>query len=222
MIYSGRGHEVEIVDTAGQEEFTSFLDSSLATGDAFMVLYAINSLSSWNELKSLRSKINQEIESLGSKKVPMIIVGNKRVSLFSRIKTFVQFSTLLHILLYYFQSIFRSLAFISFKPFATLLQLLSSYYQQLVFNSVSILERMFFQLLVAQLSLLQIYYSILFHLPFVFFDFKYLSNCFQLLSAQSISCLLQLTFSISITFQLLFNHFQPYFNSSFSPLSTER
>ena len=80
MIYSGRSHEVEIVDTAGQEEFTSFLDSSLATGDAFMVLYAINSLSSWNELKTLRSKINQEIESLGSKKVPMIVVGNKRVS----------------------------------------------------------------------------------------------------------------------------------------------
>ena len=79
MIYSGRSHEVEIVDTAGQEEFTSFLDSSLATGDAFMVLYAINSLSSWNELKTLKSKINHETESIGNKKVPMIVVGNKRV-----------------------------------------------------------------------------------------------------------------------------------------------
>ncbi|XP_065069251.1 ras-like protein rasD [Rhopilema esculentum] len=78
MIYSGRSHEVEIVDTAGQEEFTSFLDSSLATGDAFMILYAINSLSSWNELKTLRSKINQETESLGNRKVPIIVVGNKR------------------------------------------------------------------------------------------------------------------------------------------------
>eukprot|EP00112_Aurelia_sp_Birch-Aquarium-sp1_P011766 Seg2475.5 transcript_id=Seg2475.5/GoldUCD/mRNA.D3Y31 product="Ras-related protein Rap-1" protein_id=Seg2475.5/GoldUCD/D3Y31 len=78
MIYSGRSHEVEIVDTAGQEEFTSFLDSSLATGDAFMVLYAINSLSSWNELKTLKSKINLETESIGNKKVPMIVVGNKR------------------------------------------------------------------------------------------------------------------------------------------------
>eukprot|EP00794_Sanderia_malayensis_P008119 gene8119-8989_t len=76
IIYSGKSHEVEIVDTAGQEEFTSFLDSSLATGDAFMVLYAINSLSSWNDLKSLRSKICQETES--TKKVPMIVVGNKR------------------------------------------------------------------------------------------------------------------------------------------------
>ena len=76
---------MEIVDTAGQEEFTSFLDSSLATGDAFMVLYAINSLSSWNELKTLRSKINQETESLGNKTVPMIVVGNKRVSDFSSV-----------------------------------------------------------------------------------------------------------------------------------------
>lgn len=74
IAYSGKNHEVEIVDTAGQEEFTSFLDSSLATGDAFMLLYAINSLSSWNDLKSLRSKIYQETD----KKVPMIVIGNKR------------------------------------------------------------------------------------------------------------------------------------------------
>lgn len=78
IAYSGKNYEVEIVDTAGQEEFTSFLDSSLATGDAFMVLYAINSLSSWNDLKSLRSKIYQETESISSKKAPMMVVGNKR------------------------------------------------------------------------------------------------------------------------------------------------
>ena len=82
IVYSGKSHVVEIVDTAGQEEFTSFLESSLSTGDAFMVLYAINSLSSWNDLKSLRSKIFQEIEGLSNSscRIPMIIVGNKKVS----------------------------------------------------------------------------------------------------------------------------------------------
>ena len=41
--YAGRNHKVEIVDTAGQEEFSSFLESSISRGDAFMILYAINS-----------------------------------------------------------------------------------------------------------------------------------------------------------------------------------
>ena len=77
--YSGKHHHVEIVDTAGQEEFTSFLDSSLSTGDAFMILYAINSVSSWNDLKSLRTKIFQETEAKNAgHRIPIIIVGNKK------------------------------------------------------------------------------------------------------------------------------------------------
>ena len=78
MLYNGRQHHVEIVDTAGQEEFTTFLDSSLSTGDAFMILYAINSLSSWNDLKSLRSKISPD-----AKRIPIIVVGNKKVNVTS-------------------------------------------------------------------------------------------------------------------------------------------
>ncbi|XP_057299664.1 ras-related protein Rap1-like isoform X2 [Hydractinia symbiolongicarpus] len=80
MTYRGRQHHVEIVDTAGQEEFTTFLDSSLSTGDAFMILYAINSLSSWNDLQALRSKIfppaNEARNS--TQRIPCIIVGNKK------------------------------------------------------------------------------------------------------------------------------------------------
>ena len=65
------------MDTAGQEEFSAFRDSSLATGDAFLILFAINSQASWNEMKDLRSKI---IEDKEMPSIPMIIVGNKRVS----------------------------------------------------------------------------------------------------------------------------------------------
>lgn len=79
MSFGGRLYPVEIVDTAGQEEFQSFLDSSLATGDAFVILYAINSLSSWNELKALRNKIYQDTEGKDTNhRIPMIIVGNKK------------------------------------------------------------------------------------------------------------------------------------------------
>lgn len=69
---------MEIVDTAGQEEFSSFRDSSVATGDAFLVLFAINSTSSWHELKDLRSKIIQDRQL--SSTIPMVLVANKLVS----------------------------------------------------------------------------------------------------------------------------------------------
>ena len=77
--YAGRLYDIEIVDTAGQEEFSSFRDSSLATGDAFLILFAINSQASWLEMKELRSKI---IEDKEQPSIPMVIVGNKRVSSF--------------------------------------------------------------------------------------------------------------------------------------------
>lgn len=73
--YNGKLYDVEIVDTAGQEEFSSFRDSSVATGDAFLVLFAINSASSWHELKDLRSKIIQDRQLTSA--IPMVMVGNK-------------------------------------------------------------------------------------------------------------------------------------------------
>lgn len=67
-------YQLEIVDTAGQEEFTSFRDSSLSHGDGFLLVFAIISLSSWRELKSLREKIQRVKDS---DTTPMVIIGNK-------------------------------------------------------------------------------------------------------------------------------------------------
>lgn len=67
-------YQLEIVDTAGQEEFTSFRDSSLSHGDGFLLVFAIISSSSWGELKSLREKIQRVKDS---DTTPMVIIGNK-------------------------------------------------------------------------------------------------------------------------------------------------
>ena len=72
-------HDVEIVDTAGQEEFMLFRDTALSQGDAFLALFAINSISSWYSLQELRDKIVREHEDEAN--IPMIIVANKNVSL---------------------------------------------------------------------------------------------------------------------------------------------
>lgn len=69
---------MEIIDTAGQEEFMFFRDSSLAKGDAFLALFAINSLSSWYSLQELRKKIIRERE--GDDMVPLVVIANKSVS----------------------------------------------------------------------------------------------------------------------------------------------
>ena len=71
-------HDVELIDTAGQEEFILFRDAALAQGDAFLAMFAINSVSSWYSLKELRNKIVRENDD--DETVPMVIVANKRVS----------------------------------------------------------------------------------------------------------------------------------------------
>ena len=79
--YGFNYHDVEIFDTAGQEEFMQFRDTSMRQGDAFLLMFAINSISSWVHLKELRTKIVREKEDeTGSSMIPMVIVANKRVS----------------------------------------------------------------------------------------------------------------------------------------------
>ena len=71
-------HDVEIIDTAGQEEFMLFRDTSLSKGDGFLAMFAINSLSSWYSLKQLRAKIVREHDD--DETIPMVIIANKTVS----------------------------------------------------------------------------------------------------------------------------------------------
>lgn len=71
-------HDVELIDTAGQEEFLSFRDSSLSKGDGFLALFAINSVASWFDLQELRTKIVRDND--GDESIPMVIVANKSVS----------------------------------------------------------------------------------------------------------------------------------------------
>lgn len=73
-------HDVEIIDTAGQEEFHFFRDSSLSKGDGFLGLFAINSITSWYNLQDLRSKIIRDNDDDDS--IPMVIIANKSVSFY--------------------------------------------------------------------------------------------------------------------------------------------
>ncbi|KAJ3452908.1 ras-like protein rasd [Anaeramoeba flamelloides] len=65
---------LDILDTAGQEEYSAMRDSYMREGEGFLVVYAINSRNSFDEVSSFREQITQAKDS---DEVPMMIAGNK-------------------------------------------------------------------------------------------------------------------------------------------------
>ncbi|CAF3997566.1 unnamed protein product [Adineta steineri] len=59
---------LEILDTAGTEQFTAMRDLYMKNGQGFVLVYSITAQSTYNDLVDLRDTIL---------KVPMVLVGNK-------------------------------------------------------------------------------------------------------------------------------------------------
>jgi len=65
---------MDILDTAGQEEFSAMRDMYFNSGEAFILTYAITSRSSFDEVISFR---NQALRVKNKDNIPMVLVGNK-------------------------------------------------------------------------------------------------------------------------------------------------
>lgn len=65
---------LEILDTAGTEQFTAMRELYMKTGQGFLLVFSITSMSSLYELGELREQIRQIKED---DRVPMVLVGNK-------------------------------------------------------------------------------------------------------------------------------------------------
>lgn len=65
---------VNIIDTAGQHEYTSLRDQHLASGKGFLLVFAMNDKGSFEEMKMLRDKI---IKLKDTKRVPIVVCANK-------------------------------------------------------------------------------------------------------------------------------------------------
>ncbi|KAF1931549.1 ras-domain-containing protein [Didymella exigua CBS 183.55] len=70
----GRHVILEILDTAGTEQFTAMRELYMKTGQGFLLVFAITSASSFHELAELREQIRRIKED---DNVPMVLVGNK-------------------------------------------------------------------------------------------------------------------------------------------------
>ncbi|KAJ5071221.1 ras-like protein [Anaeramoeba ignava] len=74
MIIDGIPTMLEVIDTAGQDEYHGVRDKYLRTGEGFLVVYSITSRPSFVEMQSILEAIQF---ARNSKTIPAVIVGNK-------------------------------------------------------------------------------------------------------------------------------------------------
>lgn len=65
---------LEILDTAGTEQFTAMRDLYMKNGQGFILVYSITAQSTYNDLTDLREQI---LRVKDTHEVPMVVVGNK-------------------------------------------------------------------------------------------------------------------------------------------------
>lgn len=65
---------LEILDTAGTEQFASMRDLYIKNGQGFVIVYSITSLQTFQDIKAMKEQI---IRVKGIENIPMILVGNK-------------------------------------------------------------------------------------------------------------------------------------------------
>ena len=65
---------LDILDTAGQEDYSAMRDQYMRTGEGFLCVYSIDSQQSLDEIHGFREQI---LRVKDETEVPMILVGNK-------------------------------------------------------------------------------------------------------------------------------------------------
>jgi small GTP-binding protein len=65
---------LDILDTAGQEEYSAMRDQYMRTGEGFLIVFAVNNAKSFEDITAYREQIKRVKDA---EKVPMVMVGNK-------------------------------------------------------------------------------------------------------------------------------------------------
>ena len=65
---------LELIDTAGEDDYQNMLDMWITNGDAFFLVFAINDEESFKFLEKKREKIIK----MKGKNVPIVLIGNKK------------------------------------------------------------------------------------------------------------------------------------------------
>ncbi|KAF7221188.1 GTPase KRas [Nothobranchius furzeri] len=74
VVIDGETCLLDILDTAGQEEYSAMRDQYMRTGEGFLCVFAINNTKSFEDVHLYREQIYRVKDS---DRVPMVLVGNK-------------------------------------------------------------------------------------------------------------------------------------------------
>ena len=71
----GQEYEVEILDTAGEEDYQNMMDMWISFGEGFLLVFAINDAESFELLKGKHDRV---LKGKHGAKCPILLVGNKQ------------------------------------------------------------------------------------------------------------------------------------------------
>lgn len=72
--YKNQDYAIEILDTAGQDEFSIMNEKHLIGIHGYLLVYSVTSKQSFDLVEVIRDKI---LNSMGNDNVPMVLIGNK-------------------------------------------------------------------------------------------------------------------------------------------------
>ncbi|VUZ57190.1 unnamed protein product [Hymenolepis diminuta] len=65
---------LDILDTAGQEEYSAMRDQYMRTGEGFLCVFAVNNAKSFEDINQYREQVKRVKDA---DEVPMVLIGNK-------------------------------------------------------------------------------------------------------------------------------------------------
>ena len=68
---------LNIIDTAGQEEFYALRDQYMRSGDGYIIVFSITSVTSFLEVTAIKDQLNMVLDIDNNTLIPIILVGNK-------------------------------------------------------------------------------------------------------------------------------------------------
>lgn len=68
---------LNILDTAGQEEFYALRDQYMRSGDGYIIVFSITSITSFLEVNAIKEQLNMVLDTDDDTLIPIILVGNK-------------------------------------------------------------------------------------------------------------------------------------------------
>ncbi|XP_067341733.1 GTP-binding protein Rheb-like isoform X1 [Channa argus] len=75
MTVNGQEYNLQLVDTAGQDEYSIFPQSYTIDVDGYILLYSVTSYKSFEVVRVIHEKL---LDMVGNVQVPIILVGNKK------------------------------------------------------------------------------------------------------------------------------------------------